>query len=43
MRNGYNIDTLTSVKFQEIGKLERKVIDIYEGVNYRENFEISQF
>ena len=38
MRNGYTIDTLTSVDFQEIVKIGRKVIQIYEAVIYRENF-----
>ena len=35
MRNGYIIDTLTSVDIQEIVKIGGKVIDIYEGVIYR--------
>ena len=43
MRNGYIIDTLTSVDIQEIVKNEGKVIDIYEGVIYRENFKVSSF
>ena len=43
MRNGYIIDTLTSVDIQEIVKIGGKVIQIYEGVIYRENFKISQF
>ena len=43
MRNGYIIDTLTSVGIQEIVKIGGKVIQIYEGVIYRENFEISPF
>ena len=38
MRNGYIIDTLTSVDIQEIIKIGGKVIEIYEGVIYRENF-----
>ena len=38
MRNGYTIDTLTSVDIQEIVKIGRKVIQIYEAVIYRENF-----
>ena len=37
MRNGYNIDTLTSVETREIVKIGGKVIKIYEGVIYREN------
>ena len=43
MRNGYIIDTLTSVDIQKIVKIGGKVIEIYEGVYYRENFEISPF
>ena len=43
MRNGYIIDTLTSVDIQEIVKMGGKVIQIYEGVLYRENFEVSPF
>ena len=34
MRNGYIIDTLTSVDIQEIVKIGGKVIQIYEGVIY---------
>ena len=43
MRNGYIIDTLTSVDIQEIVKIDGKVIEIYEGVIYRENFKVSPF
>ena len=43
MRNGYNIDHLTSVDIQEIVKNGRKGIEIYEGVIYRKNFKISPF
>ena len=43
MRNGYIIDTLTSIDICEIGKIGGKVIQIYEGVFYRENFKISPF
>ena len=43
MRNGYIIDTLTSVDIQEIVNIGGKVIEIYEGVIYRENFKISPF
>ena len=43
MRNGYIIDTLTSVDIQEIVKIGEKVIEIYEGVIYRENIKISPF
>ena len=43
MRNGYIVDTLTSVDIQEIVKIGGKVIEIYEGVIYRENFKVSPF
>ena len=43
MRNGYIIDTLTSVDIQEIVKIGGKVIEVYEGVIYRENFKVSPF
>ena len=43
MRNGYIIDNLTSVDIQEIIKIGGKVIEIYEGVIYRENFKVSPF
>ena len=43
MRNGYVIDTLTSVDIQEIVKIGGKAIEIYEGVIYRENIKISPF
>ena len=43
MRNGYIVDTLTSVDIQEIVKIGGKVIEIYEGAIYRENFKISPF
>ena len=43
MRNGYIIDTLTSLDIQEIVKTGAKVIETYEGVIYREKFKISQF
>ena len=42
MRNGFIIDTLTSVDICEIAKIGGKVIEIYEFI-YRENFEISLF
>ena len=42
MRNGYIVDTLTSVDNQEI-KIGGKVIEIYEGVICRENFRVSPF
>ena len=43
MRNGYIIDTLTSVDICEIINFGGKVIESYEGVIYRENFKISPF
>ena len=43
MRNGYFIDTLTSVDIQEIVKFGGKVIENYEGVIYRESFKVSPF
>ena len=43
MRNGYIIDYLTSVDFQETVKIGVKVVEIYEGVIYRDNFKVSPF
>ena len=43
MRNGYIVQTLTSVDIQEIIKIGSRVIEIYEGVIYRGNFEINPF
>ena len=43
MRNGYILDTLTSVDIQEFLKIGGKVIHIYEGVIYRENFKVCPF
>ena len=43
MRNGYIIDVLTSVGICEIVKIGGKVVEIYEGVLYRENFKVSPF
>ena len=43
MRNGYNIDHLTSVDIQEIVKIGGRKIQIYEGVIYKENFKVSPF
>ena len=43
MRNGYIIDTLTSVDIQELIKIGGKVIEIYEGNIYREKFKLSPF
>ena len=41
IRKGYIIYPLTSVDFQELVKLGRKVIPFYECVMYRKNFKIS--
>ena len=38
MRNGYFVEHLTSVDIREIVKIGGKVMEIYEGVIYRENF-----
>ena len=43
MRNGYIIDTLTSVDIQAIVKKGGKVIEIYQSVFYRENFKVPPF
>ena len=43
MRNRNNFQYLTAVDIQEIVKIGGKVLEIYEGVIYRENFEISPF
>ena len=43
MRNGYIVDILTSVDIQEIVKIGSKVIEIYEGVIYHDNFKVSPF
>ena len=43
MRNGYIIETLTSVDLCEILKTGGKVIENYKGVIYREHFKISPF
>ena len=43
MRNGNIVNTLTSVDIQEIVKIGGKVIEIYEGVIYREYFKVSPF
>ena len=43
MRNDYIIETLTSVHIQGIVKIGGKVIEIYEGVIYRENFQSISF
>ena len=41
MRNGYIIDTLTRKDNQEIVKNGCKVIELYAGVIYREDFKVS--
>ena len=41
--NGDIVKTLTSVDIQEIVKIGGKVVQIYEGVFYRENFKVSPF
>ena len=38
MRNCYIIDTLTQVDIQEIVTIGGRVMEIYEGVIYRESF-----
>ena len=43
MRNGYITQVLTSVDIQEIVKIGGIIIQIYEGVIYRDNFKISPF
>ena len=43
MRNGYITQVLSSVDIQKIVKIGGRVIQIYEGVIYRENFEVSPF
>ena len=43
MRNGYIIDTLTSVDIKELVKFNCRIIETYEGVIYREKFKIISF
>ena len=43
MRNGYITQVLTSVDIQEIVKIGGKVVEIYEGVIYRENYKVNPF
>ena len=43
MRNGCIFDTLTSVDICEFVKIGGRVIEIQQGVVYRENFKISPF
>ena len=42
-RNCFIVDVLTYVDVQGIVNLGGKLVEIYEGVNYRENFKISPF
>ena len=41
MQNGYITQIMTSVDKQEIVKIGGKVIQFYEGVIYREKYEVS--
>ena len=41
VRNGYIKEVLTSIDIQEIVEIGVKVVQIYEGVIYREHFKIS--
>ena len=43
MRNEYTVDVLTFVGFREIVKIGGRLIEIYEGVIYRKNFEKTPF
>ena len=43
IRNGSIVDTLTSVDIQELVKNGGKVVQINEGVVYRENFKVTPF
>ena len=43
MKNGYNIDTLSSVDIHEVVKIGGELIEIYEGGIYRKNFRLSPF
>ena len=43
MRNGYILDTLTSVDIQEIVKIGGEVLEIYKGIVYRNNFSVSPY
>ena len=43
MRNGYITQVLTSVDIQAVIKIAGRVIEIYESVVYRENFETNPF
>ena len=43
MRNGYIVGVLTSIDIQERVRIGGRVIEIYEGVIYRKNFEVAPF
>ena len=43
MRNCYSLDTITTIDVCEILKMGGNVIEIYEGVFYRENSKVSPF
>ena len=43
MRNGYITQIMTSVDIQEFVKIGGKVIQICEGVKYRENYKVNPF
>ena len=43
MRNGTIIDTLTSVDIQEIVRTGGKILEIYDGIIFRENYSTSPF
>ena len=43
LRNGYIDGVLTSVDIQEIVRIGGKVVEVYEGVIYKENYKISPF
>ena len=43
LRNGYIVDVLTSVDIQEIVRIGGKLIEVHEGVIYRENYKVSPF
>ena len=43
MRNSYNVEVSTCADIQENVKVGGKVIEIYEGVIYRDNIRASSF
>ena len=43
MRKRYIVDILTFVNIQEIVKIGGKVIEIWEGITYREHYKVSPF